>query len=428
MPRSRTPRDPDKMPPQTPPPPGLSERGKLMWLHANQMDTIKDKQVKYEKEKKRKQFLAMRAPPPTPRMRDSLPCVMEPEGPALFEPDYSIPASRLAPGGGILPRPLEEIVNVPQVIDGVTYTMRIPGMEPKESEGEESAGMYEVSSPSKAAAKESEGTTGKRSSSGGYDLFDRSMGRRESRREGRRAGYAPGDQGGVSLEPLTQLPPYGEQRVKPNEQDMKRPRSLSRKRGYTFSKLDAGRANTMSDEDDEEMTDNPFIRNYAKWSSERLYAGAADGRTMHMKGYPLPTRDMRAIGQAIHDMTVNEHKYRPYDPPPPVVPNSVNYFTDATNVQDPAVYKDIRKEKASAGLAMFTERDDEIKFLNHMQQHGLLKDGVKIHPGYQAEGPHGSRVWLTVEGQAVGGKLREKYEQQKAEDGTFPPSTGAGRS
>jgi hypothetical protein len=68
---------------------------------------------------------------------------------------------------------------------------------------------------------------------------------------------------------------------------------------------------------------------------------------------------------------------------------------------------------------MYTERQEEIDMLRRMQVHGYLRDGVDIRYGYQAQGPHGAVAWLTDEGQEIGGRLREKFEQEKAVAGEF---------
>lgn len=224
--------------------------------------------------------------------------------------------------------------------------------------------------------------------------------------------HAAGDDGAVSLKPLTPLSSAPKQQVKTP--------TVARRRSINIAKVDAGRVNELHKEENERMTEDPMIRNYAKISQEGLYGafGIDDmAHTPMLQRYLEPSRDADEICRQMRDMTVNDHKYRVDGPPEPVNIYNIDYLTDVSEVHDYADFREARKAKAFAGYVMFTERQEEINMLQRMQDHGYLKDGVEIKHGYQEIGPHGAVAWLTYEGQEIGGRQREEYEREKADEG-----------
>lgn len=230
--------------------------------------------------------------------------------------------------------------------------------------------------------------------------------------------HAEGDEGGVILKPLTPL-------SSAREQQSKRP-TVARRRSMNIARVDAGRVNELSKEENEWMPEDPTIRNYARISQEGLYGafGIDDmAHTPMLQRYLEPSHDADEVSRKIRDMTVNDYKYRVDGPPDPVDVYKVDYLTDVSEVEDYSDFQDARKAKAFAGYLMFTERQEEITMLQRMKEHGLLREGIEIKHGYQEIGPHGAVAWLTYEGQEIGGIQREEYEREKADTGeseSFP--------
>lgn len=224
--------------------------------------------------------------------------------------------------------------------------------------------------------------------------------------------HAEGEEGGVSLKPLTPLSPAREQQIK-------KP-TVARKRSANIANIDAGRVNELSKEENEWMTEDPVIRNYARISQEGLYGafGVDDmAYTPMLQRYLQPSRDTDEIRRHLRDMTVNDHNYGIGGPPNPADIYNIDYHTDVSDVRGHTEFEEARKAKAFAGYVMFSDRQEEISMLQRMQEKGYLKDDVDIQYGYQEIGPHGSVAWLTYEGQEIGGRQREEYEREKAHAG-----------
>lgn len=230
--------------------------------------------------------------------------------------------------------------------------------------------------------------------------------------------HAEGEEGGVSLKPLTPLSPGPEQQVK-------KP-TVARKRSANVANINASRINELSKEENEWMTEDPVIRNYARISQEGLYGafGIDDmAYTPMLQRYLQPSRDTDEIRRHIRDMTVNDHNYGIGGPPNPADIYNIDYHTDVSEVRGHTEFEEARKAKAFAGYVMFSDRQEEVSMLQRMQENGYLKDDVKIQYGYQKIGPHGSVAWLTHEGQEIGGKQREEFERKKAHAGKSRPSS-----
>jgi hypothetical protein len=230
------------------------------------------------------------------------------------------------------------------------------------------------------------------------------------------------DDVGVNLEPATPLPPDPPLKpltpLSPDHQSQKP--GVARKRGISVSKLEAERINKINKAENEEMSDDPFLRHWAEDSKEVLYGkGPRVTETRSFLSYPTPTRDINEINRGLYDMMLRDQDYQIGGPPHPVNVNNIDWDTDVSNVQGYREFQETREAKAFASYVMFTERQEEIDMLRRMQVHGFLRDGVEIKYGYQALGPHGAVAWLTNEGQEIGGRLHEEYEQEKAVTGEF---------
>lgn len=226
--------------------------------------------------------------------------------------------------------------------------------------------------------------------------------------------HAHEEESGVSLKPLTSLPPTSEERIdKP---------AIARRRGTSTAKIAADQVHHLQKEEVEWMTDDPIIRGYAETSQEGLYAGFGIddmARTPMLQRYAEPNRDKEEINRIIYNMTVNDHEYRIGGPPSPVDIYNTNYHSNVNEVRGHAEFGHARQAKAFAAYVMFTERQEEIDMLHRMKVHGYLKDGIDIRYGYQEIGPHGSIAWLTHAGQEIGGREREDYEWEKSIEGTL---------
>lgn len=236
-----------------------------------------------------------------------------------------------------------------------------------------------------------------------------------------------GDDGGVSLKPLTPITPLpsssssssAPSSEQQQQQRTKRPAPTLR-RTASIAELAAEQINKLHKEELEWMTDDPIIRGYAEGSQEDLYSGFGIDDIMHtpmLTRYAEPNRDSEEINAAIYNMTVHDQDYGIGGPPDPVDIYNIDYLSDVSKVQGYAEFQHAREAKAFAGYAMFTQRQEEIDILQGLQAHGLLREGVDIQYGYQVVGPQGSITWLTYEGQKIGGRQREEYEREKAAEG-----------
>ena len=235
--------------------------------------------------------------------------------------------------------------------------------------------------------------------------------------------YSPADDGGVNMKPLTPLrsedPTLKPLTPLPPDHQSQKP-GVGRKHDVSASKLEAERTAQIISAEKEWMSDNPFFRHWAEDSREELYGdGASVTETRSFLAYPVPIRDTNVINHELYDMTVRDQDYQIGGPPRAVDINNIDWDTDVSDVQGYREFQEAREAKAFASYVMFTERQEEIDMLRRMQVHGYLKDGVEIKYGYQAQGSHGAVAWLTHEGQEVGGRLREEYEQEKAVNGEF---------
>jgi len=247
-------------------------------------------------------------------------------------------------------------------------------------------------------------------------IFTRTASERDVTKARENAQHAQGQDGGVSLKPLTPLPPPSA------SEDQGRKPISGRKRSVSIAKISPDRINQQYREEAESMTEDPIIREYARRSQEELYGefGLSDvENTPIMQRYPEPNRDTEEINRSLYNMTVHDHDYGVGGPPDPVDIYSIVYHSDVSDVQGLAEFEHAREAKAFAAYAMFTEREEEIDMLHRMQAHGYLKEGVEIKYGYQEVGPRGSIAWLTYEGQEIGGRLREEYEHDLAISGKF---------
>jgi hypothetical protein len=241
--------------------------------------------------------------------------------------------------------------------------------------------------------------------------------------ESKQATYSPADDGGVNLKPLTPMPSK-EPALKPltplpPDHQSQKP-GVARKRGASMTELEAERANRIIKAEKEWMSDDPVLRDWAQDSREELYGEGVDvAETRSFLSYPPPTRNTDEINRELYDMTLRDQDYQIGGPPRAVDINNIDWDTDVSNVQGYREFQQAREAKAFASYVMFTERQEEIDMLRRMQVHGFLKDGVDIKYGYQAQGPHGAFAWLTNEGQEIGGRLREEYEQERAVAGEF---------
>jgi hypothetical protein len=235
--------------------------------------------------------------------------------------------------------------------------------------------------------------------------------------------YSPADDGGVNLKPLTPLrsedPPLKPLTPLPPDHQSQKP-GVARKRGASVAKLEAERANRIIAAEKEWMSDDLIFREWAQDSREELYGeGFSVAETRLFLAYPTPTRNTNEINRELYDMTLRDQDYQIGGPPRAVDINNIDWDTDLSNIQGYREFQQAMEAKAFASYAMYTERQEEIDMLRRMQVHGYLRDGVDIRYGYQAQGPHGAVAWLTDEGQEIGGRLREKFEQEKAVAGEF---------
>lgn len=195
---------------------------------------------------------------------------------------------------------------------------------------------------------------------------------------------------------------------------------IARRRSVSVAKLNTEQINQICREEAETMTEDPYIRGYARSSQEELYGAYGMSDIMNapmMQRYPEPNRDMDEIDRSLYNMTVHDHDYSVGGAPGPVDIYNIDYDTDVSEVRGRAEFEHAREAKAFAAYAMFTDREEEIGMMRRMQAHGYLKEGIEIKYGYQEMGPRGSIAWLTYEGQEIGGRLREKYEREKAISG-----------
>jgi hypothetical protein len=220
------------------------------------------------------------------------------------------------------------------------------------------------------------------------------------------------EDGGVSLKPLTPLQPTPKKPV------------TTRKRAMSVSKLNTEEINQLYREEPEYMSEDPYIRGYARTSQEELYGpyGMSDMyNAPMMQRYPEPNRDMDEINRSLYNMSVHDHDYRVGGPHGPVDIYDIDWDTDVSEVQGRAEFEYAREAKAFAAYTMYTDREDEIEMMHRLQARGYLKDGFNIKYGYQEVGPRGSVAWLTYEGQEIGGILREQYEREQAIEGKLHP-------
>jgi hypothetical protein len=236
-----------------------------------------------------------------------------------------------------------------------------------------------------------------------------------------RATYSPADDDSVNLTPLDPPPPPDPPLkpltpLPPDHQSQKP--GVARKRGVSVPKLEAERINKIIKAETEWMTDEPDLRHWVEDSQEDLYGkGVSIAETRSFPSYLPPTRDTNQINRELYDMTLRDQDYQIGGPPRPVNINNIDWDSDVSNVQGYNEFQEARDAKAFASYVMFTERQEEIDMLRRMQVHGFLRDGVDIKYGYQAQGPHGAVAWLTNEGQEIGGRLCEEYEQERAVTG-----------
>ena len=333
-------------------------------------------------------------PPPTPRL--SATRVQWRRG----NPDEVEPLSTSQNKGGVVDELRRGRSKTVTQQDGKDYsTLPLPPAPPRQrtEEGRRREEQYEqyqknIAAYEKAVEKESKQTTYSTADDGGVNLKTSTTLRSED----------------PTLKPLTPLPP-DHQSQKPGVP------GVARKRGVSVAKLEAERANRIISAEKEWMSDDPVVRDWAQDSREDLYGeGVSVAETRSFLGFPTPTRDTNEINRELYDMTLRDQDCQIGGPPRAVDVNNIYWDTDLSNVRGYREFQEAREAKAFASYAMFTERQEEIDMLRRMQVHGYLRDGVDIKYGYQAQGPHGAVAWLTHEGQEVGGRLREEYEQEKA--------------
>ena len=348
------------------------------------------------------------APPPTPRMRASMPAILL----ALQENEdldgipsnaHIVPESEHANQQGCLP-------------DERGCDSRHRGRERRRQTPSSSASQSASSSSTSTLDKQRTELipdSRRRSRSQDYKkIFTRTASDREISKAREHAKRAQEEDGGVLLKPLTPLQPAS---MPPSRKP-----TIARRRSASIAKLNSEQLNQICREEAESMTENSVIRGYARTSQEELYGTYGMSDIMNaplMQRYPEPSRDTDEINRSIYNMTVHNHDYRVGGPPGPVDIYNIDWDTDVSEVQGRAEFEHAREAKAFAAYAMFTDREEEIDTMRRMQAHGYLKEGTEIKYGYQAMGPRGSIAWLTYEGQEIGGRLREEYERGKAVTG-----------
>jgi hypothetical protein len=389
-------------PPKTslPPPPNLSESAQLIWidqdfqeLHERHSDS-QDQRISYIEPEA--------TPPPTPILHEALPDLVTRYALAMSESDT-----------------INELLAAARSIAGREYehtpSRRTRGRERKRQSPWESASKpISASTASDSGQQQIELTPGLKRRSRSQDdkrLFERTTGDNRSPSSKERE-HAQGEDGGVSLKPLTHLPSSSPS-PSPSEQPFQR-RGITRRRAISIAKVAVAQANQQCKE---EMTDDPIIRGYAVGAQEDLYAGFGIHDMAHtplLRRYAAPNRDTDEINRSIYNMTVNDHDYRVGGPSSPVDIYNIDYHSDVSEIRGRVDFEHARDAKAFAGYAMFTERQEEIDMLHDMKERGCFEEDIDIIYGYQEMGPHGSIAWLTYEGQEIGGRQREEYEREKA--------------
>lgn len=393
MPRLRIINDPGPPPFFPPPPPNLGRCGQLTWREAD---------TEQEREERITLMQSRPDPPPTPRLGAKV--VWQ-----RADPDKVDVSSTLPSQGGVideLRRGRSKTITRKESQDGLTSP--VPPASPDET--------YEQRAVARRRSEEQ--------SRKNVAAYIKAM-----EEESKQATYSLADDGGVNLKPLTPLPPRSlsleeEQTLKPltplpPEHQGQKP-GVARKRGISLAKLEAERVNRLVTAEKEWMSDDPALRDWAQDSRGDLYGeGVSVAETHSLLPYPTPTRDTNEINRELYDLMLHDQDYQIGGPPRPVNINNIDWDTDVRNVRGYREFQQAREAKAFASYVMFTERQEEIDMLRRMQVHGFLKDGVEIKYGYQAQGPHGAIAWLTQEGQDVGGRMREEYEQERAVAGKF---------
>ena len=345
------------------------------------------------------------APPPTPKLRQSMPAT-------LLALEESAILGGISANAHIVPESGNEDQEVSSP-DERARGGRHRGRETRRQNPSASASQSASSSSTSSSGKQrTELALESRRRSRSQDdkkIFTRTASDREISRAREHAKRAQEEDGGVSLKPLTPLQPA-------STPQSSRP-TIARRRSASIAKLNSEQINQLCSEEAEWMTEDPVIRGYARTSQEELYGTYGMSDMMNapmMQRYPEPNRDMDEISRSLYNMTVHDHDYHVGGPPGPVDIYNIDHDTDVSEVQGRADFEHAREAKAFAAYAMFTDRQEEIEMLRRMQAHGYLKDGVEIKYGYQEVGPRGSIAWLTYEGQEVGGRLRDEYEREKA--------------
>jgi hypothetical protein len=370
-----------------PPPPNLSESAQLMW---RDQDTMEDSTQNPLRRQRSSNVDPESAPPPTPRMRESRPAIplaLEDNG-AL---DETLPRSR-----GIAE--FEQYYRRGSASEENARGNRNRGRETRRQHPPVSASQSSSSSStSNSGRKETELVPDPRRRSRSQDdkkIFTRTASERDITKARENAQHAQGQDGGVSLKPLTPLPPPSA------SEDQGRKPVTGRKRSVSIAKISPDQINQQYREEAESMTEDPIIREYARRSQEQLYGefGLSDvENTPLMQRYPELNRDTEEINRSLYNMTVHDDDYGVGGPPDPVDIYDIDYHTDVSDVKGRAEFEHAREAKAFAAYAMFTEREEEIDMLHRMQAHGYLKEGVEIKYGYQEVGSRGSIAWLTYE-------------------------------
>lgn len=418
MPRRRGSNHPGPAPrARLPPPPGLSQEAQLMWQTEDEMEDALNPPI----QRRRRLSIDPRPiPPPSPRLRDNIALLSEPEEAPLLSP---LSPRGPAPSGGVPPISGEFVLG-----PGPTYDAQVKRIMLAMQQQEEKA-KEEVSRNNDRVERRG---LSRRLIFGGQSAEEEASSeqqaeeqrRRDSRRRRNMERFAnsagpanelpAGEDGDPLLKPLTPL----SQRQQQQQQQTRKPGGM-RRRAISSGRIDVNKTNELNQEEMDWMTESPAIRGYAKWGQELLYGKETQdiAHTPMFHPYPAPSRDIDQINQNIRDMTLNEQKYQIGGPPTPMNVSRVGYLTDLSGIRDNVNLERAREAKRLSGYTLFTDRQDEIDMLHRLKAQGALKDDAEIKYGYQQQGPHGAIAWLTHEGQETGARQRQQYEREKALEG-----------